>query len=81
MTSAGHSPNLKISEFMVSYLLISNLDPFIFFTGMFLAMAISSILKDFADGDLRSAVKSNRTRNEIGLISIENYHYLSYKND
>lgn len=31
---------------------------------------VSSILKDFADGDLRSAIKSNRTRNEIGLISV-----------
>ena len=48
MTPAGHSPNLKRSGFMVSYLLITNLDPFIFFTGMFLLFGLEnfeSILK------------------------------------
>ncbi|EKJ88249.1 methyl-accepting chemotaxis protein [Leptospira meyeri] len=48
MTPSGHSPNQKRSGFMVSYLLFTNLDPFIFFTGMFLLFGLEnfeSILK------------------------------------
>ncbi|EMY68015.1 methyl-accepting chemotaxis protein [Leptospira vanthielii] len=48
MIKQGKNPNQKSSGFMVSYLLITNLDPFIFFTGMFLLFGLEnfeSILK------------------------------------
>lgn len=31
---------------------------------------VSSMLKAFSDGDLRSGIQTNKTRNEIGLISV-----------
>ncbi|EOQ96639.1 methyl-accepting chemotaxis protein signaling domain protein [Leptospira wolbachii serovar Codice str. CDC] len=48
MIKHGTNPNRKPSGFMVSYLLITNLDPFIFFVGMFLLFGLEnfeSILK------------------------------------
>ncbi|EMY63411.1 methyl-accepting chemotaxis protein [Leptospira terpstrae] len=42
MIKQGTNPNQKSFGFMVSYLLITNLDPFIFFTGMFLLFGLEN---------------------------------------